>query len=177
MIRAGLLLAAGASRRFGTDDKLLACLRGRPLLSHAADALRQVPLDRHVAVISNPDLGSLLNGFEVVVIPQGGQSDSLKAGVAHLGRPDRLLIVLGDMPDVTPLLLSQVLARATDDGPSASHDSQRPMPPACFPRSQLPSLAAMSGDRGAGRLLRQLPPERLIAAPGQLRDIDRPDQI
>ncbi|MFC0200667.1 nucleotidyltransferase family protein [Paracoccus rhizosphaerae] len=177
MIRAGLLLAAGASRRFGPDDKLLARLRGRPLLLHAADALRQVPLDRYVAVISNPSLGPLLEGFEVIVIPQGGQSDSLRAGLAHLDHPDRLLIVLGDMPDVTPSLLSQVLAHASDDGPSASHDGQHPMPPACFPRSQLPLLAALSGDRGAARLLRDLPPERLIAAPGQLRDIDRPDQI
>ena len=73
MIRAGLLLAAGASRRFGPKDKLLSPLRGRPLIAHAAEAMRRAALDRRIAVIANPDLAPHLAGFEIVAVAPGGQ--------------------------------------------------------------------------------------------------------
>jgi molybdenum cofactor cytidylyltransferase len=177
MIRTGLLLAAGASRRFGPDDKLLAKYRVRPLLAHAADAMRGVDLSRRLAVITNPLLRPLLDGFDIVTIPQGEQSDSLRAGLEAAGSPDRLLIALGDMPEVTAEHLGHVLAAATADSPAASHDGTDPMPPACFPRTWLPQLAALRGDQGAGRLLRDLPPSRMVPAPGQLRDIDLPQHL
>ncbi|MFN3277807.1 MAG: NTP transferase domain-containing protein [Paracoccus hibiscisoli] len=177
MIRAGLLLAAGASRRFGPEDKLLAPVAGLPLVAHAAQAMRQLALDQRIAVITNPALRPLLQGFRIVMIDQGQQSDSLRAGLAAAGNPARLLIALGDMPDVTPAHLTQVMAMATDDLPSCSNDGAAPLPPACFPRAWLPALAALTGDQGAGRLLRDLPACQHLAAQGLLRDIDRPDQI
>lgn len=181
MIRAGLLLAAGASRRFGPGDKLLAPLRGLPLIGHAAQALRLLTLDHRIAVIANPALAPHLAGFDIVTIAPAAQSDSLRAGLAALDAPDRLLIALGDMPDVTPDHLVQVLGRATDDLPSASfdghHEGSHPMPPACFPRACLPALRRLRGDQGAGRLLRDLPPAQLVQAAGQLRDIDRPGDL
>lgn len=175
--RVGLLLAAGASRRFGEADKLLAPLGGRPLLAHAAAAMLAAPLDVRIAVISNPALVLHLEGFHVVRTPPGGQADSLRAGLAAAGTPERLLVALGDMPDVTAAHLARVLKTATDDGAAASHDGAAALPPACFPRSLLPALCGLSGDRGAGSLLRGLPPERLIPAPGLLRDVDRPEDL
>ncbi|WP_265500806.1 nucleotidyltransferase family protein [Paracoccus beibuensis] len=177
MIRTGLLLAAGASRRFGPADKLLALVYGRPLVQHAADAMRRAPLDHRIAVIANPALRPLLTGFRIVEIISKEQSDSLRAGLAEAGQPDRLVIALGDMPDVTPDLLAQVLDRTTHESPAASHDGQRPMPPACFPRAWLPRLATSCGDRGAAGLLRDLPERRLVHAPALLRDVDLPNQI
>ncbi|MBM3606658.1 MAG: nucleotidyltransferase family protein [Alphaproteobacteria bacterium] len=177
MICVGLLLAAGASRRFGAADKLLAQLQGRPLVAHAAEALRRAPLHRRIAVISNAALAPHLAGFDLVQIAQGQQSDSLRAGLAAAGTPDRLLVALGDMPDVTADHLAQVLDAADDDLPSASHDGNAALPPACFPAGLLPALAALRGDQGAGRLLRDLPPTHLVQAPILLRDIDLPVQI
>ncbi|MGV3695286.1 MAG: NTP transferase domain-containing protein, partial [Paracoccus marcusii] len=88
----GLLLAAGASRRFGPSDKLLAPVAGMPLVAHAAQAMRATPLDDRIAVIANPALAPLLDGFRIVLIAQGQQSDSLRAGLSAAGNPDRLLI-------------------------------------------------------------------------------------
>lgn len=177
MTRTGLLLAAGASRRFGPADKLLALLNGRPLISHAAQALRLTPLDYRIAVISNAALLPLLDGFQVVTIAQGHQSDSLRAGLAAAGSPERLLIALGDMPDITPDHLTRILDTATDALPSCSHDGTAPLPPACFPTATLATLSRLTGDQGAGRLLRDLPATQHVHAMHLLRDIDRADQI
>ncbi|RMD92487.1 MAG: nucleotidyltransferase family protein, partial [Alphaproteobacteria bacterium] len=78
----GILLAAGASRRFGDADKLLAEARGRPLVSHAARALADV-LPERVAVVSSAEVGAVLAGFRLVRIPPGSaQSRALHAGLA-----------------------------------------------------------------------------------------------
>ncbi|WP_410219210.1 NTP transferase domain-containing protein [Paracoccus sp. (in: a-proteobacteria)] len=173
MIRTGLLLAAGASRRFGPQDKLLAPVRGRAMVIHAAEAMSGADLGHRIAVISNPELAPLLGAFTIVTISPGQQSDSLRAGLAAAGLVHRLLVALGDMPDVTAGHLDHVLRTATDVLPAASHDGQSPLPPACFPAASLRALRSLSGDQGAGRLLRDLPPEQLVHAPGLLRDIDR----
>ncbi|TGN59364.1 nucleotidyltransferase family protein [Paracoccus liaowanqingii] len=178
MIRTGLLLAAGASRRFGPQDKLLAPLGGRPLVAHAADALRVTSLDHRIAVIANPALVPLLDGFRIVLISPGGQqSDSLRAGLGEAGQLDRLLITLGDMPDVTAAHLTRILTAATDDLPSCSHDGTAPLPPACFPQARFAALQTLTGDQGAARLLQNLPAGQYINAGSLLRDIDTSDQI
>ncbi len=182
MKTAGILLAAGASRRFGPDDKLLAIMNGAPLVTHAAKALRDFAPDRLIAVVRDPAVADLLDGFDVVFpdAPDPAQSDSLRAGLARadaLGA-DRVMIALGDMPFVTARLLGQVAALCTDHRPSALTDGQRPMPPACFPNSCLPELLTMTGDRGAARLLRDLPEDALVRAPSKiLRDIDTLEQL
>lgn len=177
MIRAGLLLAAGASRRFGADDKLLASLRDKPLIAYAAQAMRDTALDQRLAVIANPALVPHLDGFKILRIVPGMQSDSLRDGLAALRRPDRLLITLADMPFIDSRHLDRILDATTDDCPAASSDDGRPMPPACFPSSWLDRLCGLTGDRGAGQLIRDLPTDALVSAPGRLVDIDTPDDL
>lgn len=177
MIRCGVLLAAGASRRFGAADKLLAPLFGRPLIAHAAAAMRAAALDRRIAVIANRDLTALLDGFTLLQIPPGDQSASLRAAIRAAGEPARLLIALADMPHVTADHLDRVVAATREDRPAASHDGGPPMPPACFPASWLGRLDGLRGDRGAGRLIRDLPADALLAAPGLLADIDRVEDL
>lgn len=177
MIRTGLLLAAGASRRFGSDDKLLAPLCDRPLVSHAVAAMRTTSLERRIAVITNPALRPFLSGFELIEIAPGSQSDSLIAGVKAAGSPDRLLIALADMPLVTSQLLERVVARATIDCPAACQESGQTSPPACFPQSWIGGIAEASGDTGARRLLRDLPKSSLVSAPDLLMDVDTPADL
>lgn len=167
MIVAGILLAAGQGRRFG-GQKLLAPLRGRSLVTWAAEAMAGITLK--VAVVSDPRVEDALKGWRCVVVPPGGQADSLRAGLAALPEWDRVVICLGDMPDVTAAHVARIIV-ATGDRPAASHDGQAAMPPACFPRSYAGRLATLTGDRGAGSLIAK--GAALVAAPSLLRDVDR----
>ncbi len=174
----GLLLAAGTSQRFGDQNKLLAPYRGKPLIAHAADAMRACALDARVAVVRDSDVAGLLDAFAIVPPKEGtpSQADSLHAGVrACLDlRPDRILVTLGDMPLVTPAHLQAVVLRCTTSIGSASSDGTRRMPPACFPVAVASKLLGIQGDTGAAALLKTLPDQALVmSAQDMLKDVDR----
>lgn len=177
-----LLLAAGQSRRFGPPDKLLADLDGMPLVWHAAQALLLPAIDHRVAVVASATVADVLRplGFAIQMLPGNQpQSASLAAGVAELtGRKvDRAIIMLGDMPFVQAHDIAQLLAFPADQ-PACAWAANAPTPPAIFPGSWFSQLAALTGDRGAGALLRDIPPTSRLSLPAdRLRDIDRPEDL
>lgn len=86
---AGIVLAAGFSRRLG-QPKQLVNLCGKPALQYVLNAARQAPLEPLIVVLS-PQIavaGSGLDttGFSVVINERAheGQSSSVKAGLAAL---------------------------------------------------------------------------------------------
>ncbi len=181
MITTGILLAAGKSRRFGTGNKLLANLNGRPLVSYAADSLRASSCDELIAVVADSEVAKLLADFKPVS-PTGATmlSSSIRSGIRYAQEHGaaRALLVLGDMPNVTPMHLSEVLALATTLQAAASTDGVRRSPPACFPACEFARLTEIDGDRGASDLLASLPKSQLaVAAPNELRDVDRPEDL
>ena len=178
----GLLLAAGRGNRFGTGNKLLATFCDRPLVTHAAAAMRGAGLDALVATSVSPQVDTLLEGFHLSrpEPDDRDQSGSLRAGCRDclaLGA-ERILVVLADMPLITSTHLRAVVERCGAGYPSASSDGSARMPPACFPAAMVPALMALTGDRGAGALLQALPDAALVAAPpGMLKDVDRPADL
>ncbi|MFV0243466.1 MAG: NTP transferase domain-containing protein [Qingshengfaniella sp.] len=177
---AGIVLAAGQSRRFGPANKLLAPLAGRPLACHAAAAMRQAAPGPLIAVVADPAVAALFNGF-VIVPPDGtDQSASLRAGIAAavVAGASGVLLGLADMPRIDAPHLCAVMALGRRLGAAGSSDGVRPMPPAFFAAPYFPALSLITGDRGARTLLGDLPPGALIRVPpGALADIDTPDQL
>lgn len=176
-MRVGLLLAAGLSRRFDGEDKLLAPFRGAPLVSHAAAVMAKLPLDHRLAVTSSVAVDALLSGFNCLrnPAPGRGQGSSLSIGAAaaHELGATRLLVMLGDMPLVTLDHCLAVLKRCTDDVSSASADHAAAMPPACLCRKDLERFIHHGGDTGANNLISTLPAEALVQADTTLlTDID-----
>ncbi|HEY0596656.1 nucleotidyltransferase family protein [Sphingopyxis sp.] len=189
MIEAGdisvVLLAAGRSRRFGSDDKLLAPVAGVPLAFHAAMRIAELAPGRRIAVCPDAD-GVLAQrlialGFEIVVNADAaaGLSRSLACGIAVAARGTEAaaLVVLADMPFVTAEHLRTLLARFDPSAAPvvASTDGRTAMPPALFGRSLFGALQAGAGDRGGKALLEGA--TLVTAPPGELADIDLPGDI
>lgn len=176
-ITAGVLLAAGHSRRWGPGDKLLAPWNGRPLAAHGAAALAQASVDLRAAVVRDPDVAALLAGFTLLAPDGDDQSGSLRAAAAWAGRMGaaRLLVLLGDMPALSDDTVAAVVAACADRPSAVRHPDGRPGVPACFPAALFPALSNLRGDRGAGALLEDA--ALVKAHPAELVDVDRPQDI
>ena len=172
----GILLAAGASRRFGAANKLLAPMRGEALIRHAAKAMLAVPdLAQRIAITSDPAVfAALPAGFSHHPIASDQpMSASFRAGIAYAKAVNAraLVLCLGDMPGISPESLSQLIAQP---GTSACQSHGVRLPPIKLMAEDFDRAAALSdGDRGARLFLQRLAPEALIALPAaEAMDID-----
>jgi len=184
-----LMLAAGASRRMGGQDKLLRPIDGVPLLRRAADRAARVA-DTPLIVVLPPDAPArhaALEGCDAqqVTAPDAadGMAASLRAGLAALpSDTTAVIIALADMPDVETDHYSQLIA-AFD--PAKGHEICRaqaadgmPGHPVLFSRRFFESLSDLTGDRGARDIVAQSR-DMLVDVPmsGQapVVDLDTPD--
>ncbi len=177
----GVLLAAGASRRFG-GEKLLAPVGDSCVGILAARALRPA-VDRAVAVVRPEDekLARLLEveGFEPLPFARAtrGMGASLAFGVAAATEADGWLVALGDMPFLEPATVARV-ADSLRLGPHvivAPSFGGRRGHPVGFGRVLLPDLLALDGDQGARALLADHATEVLLLEcddEGILLDVD-----
>jgi len=116
----GILLAAGSSRRFGSNKLLAPLSDGTPLVLAAARRLRSV-LDAVIVVVHPQDrvLPELLATEHVQIVAcqhaDTGMGASLAAGVAASANARGWLIVLADMPAIQVSTLQRV-AQALDNG-------------------------------------------------------------
>ena len=174
----GVLLAAGHSRRWGPDNKLLAPWKERALVVRAGALLARAPVEARAAVLRDPKVAALLPGL-VPLAPEGeDQSASLRAAVAWargLGAA-RLLVLLADMPALSDATVAALVEGCADNRPSAVlYPGGQPGAPACFPGSLFPALSNLHGDRGAGELLEDA---ACVSAPAaELVDVDVPQDL
>lgn len=178
-----LLLAAGRSERFGSD-KLLAPLEGFPVAIHAARRLAEIRTGWRIAVCreASPLSRNLVElGFDVIVNldPARGLSSSIALGIerAETVGAKAALVALGDMPFVSLGHFAALLA-AFDPLTAAIVASDKTgvaMPPALFARAFFGELRMGEGDQGARALIRDA--ALVAAAPNELADIDRPEDI
>ncbi len=184
---AGLLLAAGAGRRFG-GPKALAdtgqgpwVLRGLAVLAGLSPRLVVVgaAADQVVALLPT-DCTAVRNPT-----PEAGLSSSLRAGLVALAaaRPPvtAVLITLVDLPDVGPAVTRRLLAAAppTPQVLARAIYRGRPGHPVLIGAAHWPDLlASLGGDRGA---------RDYVTAAGAVgvecgdlatgRDVDRPPPV
>lgn len=195
----GVVLAGGESRRFGSD-KLLARVRGAPMVSHVVSALRELT-DRVVVSVRDPrSRGSLENvlgpGLEWIGDRPGSGSDGPGAGMlAALELVDRgeLLFVPGDMPWLEAPALRELLRRARGSGaacaaplasdgwtvPLVQYQRRAPRKPRLALLSRRvtgPSLRPTDLVRG-GRSAVLIPTELLSGEPRAFRNVNVPGEL
>lgn len=160
---AGVVLAAGRSRRMGRDKRLLHW-EGEPLLRRAVRAANDAGLEPVVVVVAHGDssMRRLLEGIccEVVLCdPEASSmSESLRAGLLALGDAVRTAVVLlPDMPciDATVLGALAEVARAFPGAVAASRCGEMVSAPVAWPRATWGDLARMRGDSPGRQLLGQ----------------------
>ncbi|MGF9757301.1 nucleotidyltransferase family protein [Microvirga sp. 0TCS3.31] len=161
---AAILLAAGRGTRFGEVPKLLAQVGGKALVRHAADAAVHSTASPVIVVTGHraDAVEAELNGLAVQVVhnPEfaDGLATSLKTGFSALPPNARAAIVLlGDMPLVGANLIDALVAGWHDSGePTALVPTLngRRGNPVVISRALQPAIETLSGDVGAGPLLR-----------------------
>jgi molybdenum cofactor cytidylyltransferase len=182
----GLLLAAGAGRRFGADKRWQPLADGTPMALTSAIRLRAACPD--VLAVLRPDDEALSErlqelGCRVVVNPdaEAGLGSSLAAGVRAAADAAGWLVALADMPFIASAshraVRDRLLAGASLVVPA--YRGQRGHPVG-FAREWLEDLSRLDGDVGARHILRNNP-ERLellaVDDAGILADVDRPDDL
>ena len=187
---AAIVLAAGESRRWGADNKLLAPVEGTPMILRTVRAVLAARA-RPVVVVTGHEAGTvadLLAGLPVSIreAPNyaAGLSASLKVGISAIPDDcDGVLICLGDMPWVKAATLDR-LADAFD--PAGGWAAAVPVHggewgnPVLLGRTLFAMIATLTGDRGARALLasaRDRVLEIPVDDPGVLRDVDQPGAL
>jgi molybdenum cofactor cytidylyltransferase len=186
---AAVLLAAGRSTRLPAN-KLLQPFRGKPLLRHAAEAALASRASPVIVVTGHnaQEVAAMVNAPGVIIVDNfefsTGLSSSLKRGVKTVPpQCDGALILLGDMPFVTPALIDALL-EAFDPAKGREvivpvHNGRRGNP-VLWGRRFFPALLALTGDRGAKELM-ALQDDLLypleVPDDGCLIDIDTADQF
>jgi molybdenum cofactor cytidylyltransferase len=183
---AGLLLAAGGARRFGSQ-KLLAPLDGAPIARRAAETLAAETDELWVVVGSEAGavrraLGGVSASFVQNERWERGLSSSLVAGIRALGPEiDAVVIGLGDQPTIDRDVIRRVIAEWRGTGRpiiSARYRGVRGHP-VLLDRRVFAETSEVSGDVGARDLIARDPGRvAFVDVDGDPpRDVDTTDDL
>lgn len=188
---AAILLAAGASQRFGPANKLLVRVGGRPLVRGIAEEILESGV-ADVTVVTGCEAAAIrdaLAGLAVRCVHndrwQMGMGSSIACGAKALGsNVAGAFIVPADMPFLKAGLFRD-LARAFE-----RHDAQmivypvttagEQRNPVLWPQRYFPALAALSGPQGGRSLLQSSKAECVAEMVGNdafFADIDTPAEL
>ena len=187
---AGIVLAAGQSRRMGPRNKLLIALDGVPMVRRVVETMTVSKLTG-ITVVSGHEadaVGSALAGLDVTIRHNphyaDGLSTSVRTGLAQLAAGiDGAVIQLGDMPNVRAETIDRLIAAFNPvEGrvvcvPTFSGRRGNPI---LWGRRFFADLAQVSGDVGGRQLLADHPElvcEVPTDDPGILTDVDTPEAL
>lgn len=184
-----IVLAAGRSTRMGGENKLLCKIAGMPLVTRAVDAARA---SRCVQVM-------VVTGFEAELVEAAlagrtvsfvhnpafaqGMSGSLRCGLKALPRDlDAVLVMLGDMPQITALEIDSLIEAYAQDAQAivVPERGGRRGNPVLWPRRYFAEMCAVSGDVGARELLaRHADKVKTVSVSSDaiFADVDTPDAL
>jgi molybdenum cofactor cytidylyltransferase len=180
-----LVLAAGRSRRFGSDKRQALLPDGRRVLDTLLEKINESGLPVLLCLDeSDDDLAFEMDGRNIPYYrchrAGEGMGATLAEGVAHIPSWDGLLVTLADMPWVRPSTYTAMALRLKPEIICVPAHNGRRGHPVGFGKRFFRELAELSGDSGARDLLtkhrdkvREIP----LEDPAIQRDIDIPEDI
>lgn len=180
----GVLLAAGRGKRFDRGNKLLVTINDEPLVRHSVKSLLRSDLDDIVVVVGHDAerVREAVTDLDLTVRYNEnyakGQNTSVGVGV-EIARErgwDGAVFALGDMPFVDSATVNRLLAAFSNGAGTivaAAYEDQRGNP-VLFDAEHFDALAAVTGDQGGRRLVKEHEDAVLVDTddPGVLQDID-----
>ena len=182
-----IVLAAGASRRYGSPKQLL-CYRGESLVARSVRLAHEAGASV-VGVVLGYRAEAIGRALQRGRVPlsrtnivrnarwRDGMGRSLACGVRSLDRGARaVLVCLADQPLLEAGDLERIVLawRASPRSIAASRYAGKPGVPAIFPRSHFAALKSLSGDQGARALLASSSDVLSVPMPSAAVDIDDP---
>jgi molybdenum cofactor cytidylyltransferase len=165
---AGIVLGAGSSTRLGRPKQTLP-LGDRVLLQHVVDHAEASALDRVIVVLgaATADVRPVLAPTRATIVENAaygaGCASSLLAGLDAAGDSDAVMLLLGDMPGVTPAIIDEVLAAWRAHRPWAAVTSYVNAigHPFVFSVDAFPTLRELHGDKAVWKIIDREPPTRV----------------
>lgn len=182
-----ILIAAGASRRFGVADKLRANYHDQPLITHAL-ALYQTANFSQRILVTRPDSGleqlPQAACFHHVSNPQAdkGMGTSIAAGMKAVSEARHVLIALADMPNIQPQTITRLLTATQTEGRSIIVPTfeGKDGHPVIFGAAHFAALTALDADTGGRDIIRKNPSSVMRLAvddAGVVFDIDTREEL
>jgi len=180
-----LILAAGNSRRFGSDKRRATLASGQTLLGAALESARASGLPLRICLgHADTELADSLRGqgYEVQLCRHSdlGMGATLADGAAGLGEWAGVLVALADMAWIAPDTYRLMAEGIKHDSICAPYYKGQRGHPVGFGSGFYPELTGLAGDRGARALLDRFKPQvkRVeVSDPGVLRDADTPADL
>jgi len=158
---AAIVLAAGASTRYGQPKQLLP-VGGKTMLQYVVDVVLASPVDQIIVVLGHRagEMGAILKDTPADIVTneewEAGLSTSMQAGLRAV-RPDAqaALFILADQPAITPEIIAALLGRYRETGAFIvvpTYQGKRGNP-ALFDRSLFAELFKVRDDQGGRQLI------------------------
>jgi molybdenum cofactor cytidylyltransferase len=180
-----LLLAAGRSRRFGSDKRFASLGDGKAVLEASVASAVASGLPVRVCIRQGDDeacrLASRL-GADCLICESAdrGMANTLAEAVAQLGQWDGVLVSLADMPCIAPATYRQVAGALGPERICVPTWRGRRGHPVGFGGAYFEALTALSGDEGARTLLKAHA-DAVVSVPvedsGIIQDVDTLEDI
>lgn len=163
-----VLLAAGCSSRFGTGNKLLAEIGGKPMVRVVADTLVGSACFDEMIVVTGHEAEAVAHALKDLPVRcvfnanwRDGMGTSIAVGIARLSPSTKgAVIALGDMPFLDRALIERLVSTFFEhDGtsiviPTTPFGGQRN--PVMWPRRFFVRLENLRGQEGGKILLKDL---------------------
>ena len=172
-----IILAAGESRRFGKQNKLLAELRGKMLAAYVVDAAAPLNASKRIAITRDDSLDAIFDGYDIIRNPDAtkGQGSSIALGAKAAQGHKAALFLLADMPFVSAIFMRFMVNKAVKS--TVSHSGGHHQPPMLFFAEDLERLTHLPAN-ARGKDVLESGDYDVVELPEEMaRDIDTREDL